>query len=119
MSSYIWNNGAATQAGAVTWGNGSSGVTGALSASNSLVGSKGNDQVGSSGVTALSNGNYVSAVPSGTTEQPTQAGAVTWGDGSSGVTGVVSASNSLVGDPRRLIRSATRRDSVGVATATT
>ncbi|MFO0880918.1 MAG: hypothetical protein U0840_26635 [Gemmataceae bacterium] len=95
VSSYIWNNGAATQAGAVTWGNGSSGVTGAVSASNSLVGSKGNDQVGSSGVTALSNGNYVeSAVPSGTTEQRRMQSSDV-GDGSSGVSGVVSASNSF------------------------
>ncbi len=41
-----WDNGAATDAGAVTWCSGTAGCTGAVSASNSLVGSTANDQVG-------------------------------------------------------------------------
>ena len=53
-----WDNGAVVDAGAATWGSGTTGVTGVISAANSLVGSTANDQVGS-GVTALSNGNYV------------------------------------------------------------
>ncbi len=79
--------------GAVTWGSGTAGVTGAVSASNSLVGSTANDRVGSGGITALSNGNYV--VSSGNWDG--NRGAVTWGSGTAGVTGAVSASNSLVG----------------------
>jgi hypothetical protein len=70
--------------GAVTWGNGTSGGAGSLSSLNSLVGSVG-DQVGSGGVTALTNGNYVVASPlwSG------HAGALTWGSGTTGVSGLV------------------------------
>ena len=79
--------------GAATWGNGTTGVVGEVSAGNSLVGSAPYDYVGSSGITALSNGHYVvrSANWSGSR------GAATWGDGTTGVVGVVSAGNSLVG----------------------
>jgi filamentous hemagglutinin family protein len=81
--------------GAVTWGNGATGGTvGAVSASNSLVGSTTTDQVGGSGVTALSNGNYVVASAAWDGGK----GAATWGDGATGATvGAVSSSNSLVG----------------------
>ena len=41
-----WDNGAATNAGAVTWGSGTAGVSGVVSSANSLVGSTANDQVG-------------------------------------------------------------------------
>ncbi|RPI81368.1 MAG: hypothetical protein EHM42_10745, partial [Planctomycetaceae bacterium] len=58
-----WDNGAAANAGAVTWGSGTAGVAGTVSAANSLVGSTASDGVGSSGVTALSNGNYVLRSP--------------------------------------------------------
>jgi hypothetical protein len=97
VRSASWNSGATTSVGAVTWGNGTSGRTGVVSASNSLVGSTANDQVGSTGVTALANGNYV--VRSGNWDSGgiINVGAVTWGNGTSGRTGVVSASNSLVG----------------------
>ncbi len=58
--SQSWDNGTtATDAGAVTWGSGTVGVSGVVSSSNSLVGSTTNDNVGTSGVTALTNGNYV------------------------------------------------------------
>ncbi|MGE0713339.1 MAG: hypothetical protein AB7T09_35525, partial [Planctomycetota bacterium] len=97
VNSAYWNNGAATDAGAVTWSNGSSGTTGAVSASNSLVGSTASDLVGSHGVTALSNGNYVVRSVNWNNGAATRAGAATWGNGSSGTTGTVSASNSLVG----------------------
>lgn len=97
VASYSWSNGGASAAGAVTWGNGSNGITGPVSTSNSLVGTTTQDYVGN-GVVALSNGNYVVAsfiwndgVPDGFF------GAATWGNGSSGITGAVSASNSLVG----------------------
>ncbi len=86
-----------TDAGAVTWGNGTSGVTGAVSDANSLVGSTASDFVGSGGVTALTNGNYVVSSPIWDKGALTDAGAVTWGNGTGGVTGEVSAFNSLVG----------------------
>ena len=41
-----WDNGAATDAGAVTWGSGTAGVSGVVSAANSLVGTTANNQVG-------------------------------------------------------------------------
>ena len=72
------------------------GTTGALVSS--LTGSTVNDRVGAGGVTTLSNGNYVvrsfSWNNGGTAAN---AGAVTWGNGTSGVTGAISATNSLVG----------------------
>jgi hypothetical protein len=95
--SYYWDNGTATDAGAVTWGNGSTGITGVVSSSNSLVGSTANDAVGSTGILALSNGNYVVKTNTWHNGAITDAGAVTWGNGSTGITGVVSSSNSLVG----------------------
>lgn len=97
ISSPNWANGAAANAGAVTWGSGSSGVSGVVSAANSLVGSQTNDQVGSGGIIAFANGNYVVKSPNWANGAAAQAGAVTWGSGASGVSGAVSASNSLVG----------------------
>jgi hypothetical protein len=95
VQSSAWNAGR----GAATWGNGSTGVAGTVSASNSLVGTNPfinldhpGDRVGQ-GVTALSNGNYVVAVPRWNGNM----GAATWGNGSTGVTGTISAANSLVG----------------------
>jgi hypothetical protein len=94
-----WDNGAAADAGAVTWGSGTAGVRGAISAANSLVGSFADDRVGcgnvycAAGVTTLSNGNYVVR----SLDWNNGTGAVTWGGGTSGVSGVVSAANSLVG----------------------
>jgi hypothetical protein len=88
--------------GAVTWGNGSTGTSGPVSSINSLVGGKVGDQIGNNGVFLLSNGNYVVSSPNWIL--PTSAksfslnvGAVTWGSGSAGVSGIVSGSNSLVG----------------------
>jgi hypothetical protein len=90
-------------AGAVTWGNGATGTIGTISAANSLIGSAAGDQVGANfdfsseegrgGVTALANGNYVIASVFWNGET----GAVTWGDGSAGVTGMISSANSLIG----------------------
>jgi hypothetical protein len=95
VESFLWNNGAITDAGAATWGSGTSGVSGVISAANSLVGSTANDIVGS--VTALSNGNYVVRSPNWDNGAVANAGAATWGSGTSGVSGVISAANSLVG----------------------
>lgn len=97
ISSRGWNNGAATKAGASTWVNGSTGLTGAVSAANSLVGSAMNDLVGISGVTALSNGNYVVASRLWTNGGVSGLGAATWANGNTGLTGTVSPANSLIG----------------------
>ena len=97
VTSRNWDNGAATNAGAVTWGSGTTGVAGVVSASNSLVGSTTDDRVGSGGLTLLTNGNYVVRTSGWDNGAATNAGAVTWGSGTTGVAGVVSASNSLVG----------------------
>jgi hypothetical protein len=83
-----WNGGR----GAATWGNGNTGISGSISADNSLVGSNPGDQVGQN-LTALSNGNYVVASPLWNSQR----GAVTWGNGSTGISGTISDSNSLVG----------------------
>ncbi len=99
VSSQNWDDGStATDVGAVTWCDGTTGRVGAVSSSNSLVGSTANDQVGSTGITALTNGNYVvnsTSWDNGTTA--TDVGAVTWCNGNTGRVDVVSSSNSLVG----------------------
>jgi hypothetical protein len=94
-----WNNGVAgDHVGAVTWGNGISGVKGLVSGGNSLIGSTTGDQVGGNGVVTLTNGNYVVLSPNWNSGVAgSHVGAATWGHGSSGITGPVSASNSLVG----------------------
>ena len=97
VSSPYWDNGAVADAGAVTWGSGTTGVSGVVSSANSLVGSTANDKVGYGGVTALSNGNYVVMSRYWDNGAATDAGAATWGSGTSGVSGVVSSANSLVG----------------------
>ncbi len=105
-----WANGTATEAGAVTFGNGTTGVSGVVSAANSLVGSTTDDYVGFndngiSAVTALSNGNYVVASFNWDNGTIVDAGAVTFGNGTTGVSGVITSSNSLVGS--------TENDNVG------
>jgi hypothetical protein len=100
VASMYWNNGGAdTEYGAATWGSGTAGVSGPVSASNSLVGTTPYDNVGYDGIIALPNGNYVVIVAdwggNGTTDAAY--GAVTWANGATGITGVISATNSLVG----------------------
>ncbi|MDR3388332.1 MAG: hypothetical protein P4L92_14885 [Rudaea sp.] len=99
VASRDWNNGVAnSNVGAATWGNGSTGITGPVTTSNSLVGTAAGDQIGQYGITALSNGNYVVDSGSWNNGQANgMFGAATWGNGSSGITGPVSPSNSLVG----------------------
>jgi len=93
VGSRSWDNGTTTDVGAVTWGNGTTGVKGTVSVVNSLVGSTAGDLVGSAGITALNNGNYVVISPIWSGSK----GAVTWGNGLSGTVGAVSSVNSLVG----------------------
>ncbi|MCX6116815.1 MAG: Ig-like domain-containing protein [Proteobacteria bacterium] len=111
VSSGVWDcsvargcSGSIVDAGAVTWGSGTSGISGFVSTTNSLVGSTASDGIGSSLVTALSNGNYVVKSPYwdcqaslGCSGTITDVGAATWGSGTSGISGFVSTTNSLVG----------------------
>jgi hypothetical protein len=80
-------------AGAVTWVDGSNGIVGTVSAANSLVGAAGGDAIGGGGVRVLFNGNYLVLSPGFNSN----AGAITWGNEASGVSGIVDATNSLVG----------------------
>jgi Repeat of unknown function (DUF5650) len=93
--------------GEVTWGNGNTGVSGIVSDANSLVGSYPDDRVGGtlttvgfpaqlelvSNIFLFNNGTYLVGSPYWNGER----GAVTSGNVNTGVTGVVSAANSLVG----------------------
>jgi hypothetical protein len=97
ISSPQWDAGVASNEGAVTWGNGLTGVAGVVSASNSLVGSTPSDFVGNDEVVALPNGSYLVRTTTWHNGGAINAGAVTWGSGTAGVKGVLSASNSLVG----------------------
>ena len=112
VRSYNWNNDiVAANAGAVTWGSGTTGISGPVSITNSLVGSFGNDYVGLGGVTALSNGNYVvSSYNWNNGGLVANAGAVTWGSGTTGISGTVASGNSLIGS--------TVGDSVGLGGVT-
>ncbi|WP_417389125.1 hypothetical protein [Gimesia sp.] len=92
-----WGNESYYDVGAVTWGSGTAGIAGAVSTANSLVGAKRDDNVGSNGVTALTNGNYVVSSPGWDNDTITNAGAVTFGDGATGNSGLISSTNSLVG----------------------
>ncbi len=97
VMSSAWDNGAIVDAGAVTWGNGATGTAGDVSPSNSLVGSTPGDALGYGGVTALTNGNYVVSSPFWDDASVVDAGAVTWGNGTTGVVGYVSFATSLIG----------------------
>jgi hypothetical protein len=87
--------------GSVTWVNGTTGLNGTVSAQNSLFGTHADDQVGKS-CTVLRNGNFFVLSPlwdrpvSGV-EIP-NVGAATWASGTSGISGPVSAQNSLLGN---------------------
>ena len=97
VRSQSWHNGSNQNAGAVTWGSGTTGVSGVVSSSNSLVGSNIDDKVGAYPITRLTNGNYVVSSPLWNKTGVTDAGAVTWCSGTTGLSGVISSSNSLVG----------------------
>jgi Repeat of unknown function (DUF5650) len=96
VSSLFWTNGSVANAGAVTWVDGAFGLSGPVSTNNSLVGTVNGDFIGI-GITALGNGNYVIASSSWHNGAAAEAGAVTWADGHKALSGVISASNSLVG----------------------
>jgi len=96
VGSSHWDNGTIIDAGAVIWGNGSGSTVGIISATNSLVGSTTNDGALYT-ITPLTNGNYVIGSPNWDNSSIIDAGAVTWGNGSGGTVGTISATNSLIG----------------------
>ena len=97
-----WENGAVTDAGAVTFGDGTVGTVGFVSAANSLVGTFAGEEVGSGandydGVSALRDGNYVVVSPDWDNGTLANAGAVTFGNGVTGTVGTINAANSALG----------------------
>ena len=92
-----WDNGAATDVGAVTRCGGAADCHGVVSPANSLVGSHALDSIGLFGVTVLMNGSYVVNSYWWDNAAAANAGAVTWCSETSGCSGVVSPANSLVG----------------------
>lgn len=97
VASPNWSRGSAPSVGAVTWGNGASGTAGEISGENSLIGESAYDTVGSKGIVALANGNYVVSSPAWSNGSANAAGAATWANGSAAMIGRVSPENSLVG----------------------
>lgn len=97
VPSPYWDNGSVVNAGAATWCNGVTGLIGTVSRTNSLVGTKTYDEVGSYGITVLSNSNYLVSSPLWTNGSFGAAGAITWGSGKIGISGEISAANSLIG----------------------
>lgn len=91
-----WDNGSVADAGAATFIPAATGRTGVVSSVNSLVGSSAGDEVGYS-FTSLTNGNYVVLNRRWSRAGVPNCGSVTWGNGTSGITGLVSLSNSLAG----------------------
>ena len=99
VANSLWDNGAIANVGAATFANGNTGITGLATPANSLIGSNANDRVGNR-ATALSNGNYIVQSSSWPNGAETNAGAATFGSGTTGIVGLVSAANSLVGSSR-------------------
>ncbi len=112
VHSPFWDNGSVPDAGAVTWvssgglqrnTDGTFSTLSSIDSTNSLVGRRPSDRVGNGGITILpGTGNFVVSSPRwdrqvNSSTWVTDAGAVTWGSASSGVTGLVSETNSLVG----------------------
>ncbi|MBF0437054.1 MAG: filamentous hemagglutinin N-terminal domain-containing protein, partial [Magnetococcales bacterium] len=94
IQSPYWNS----AFGASTYGTPSSLTPGVISSSNSLVGSHANDYAGISAtylpsITSLGAGDYTIT----SSNWNSNAGAVTWSNGTGAVTGVISTSNSITG----------------------
>ena len=97
-----WNNGASTDAGAITFGFGNSGRIGTVATNNSLTGSSVGDRVGErllalTGGNAATLGTYVVVSPRWSGNGGFNVGAVTTIAGTGGISGAVAVQNSLVG----------------------
>ena len=101
VNSPFWGGGDPMGLGAVTWGSGWGGTIGSVLTTNSITGSAPGDQIGTGGVTALTNGNFVISSPDwGSGGGNFGIGAVTWVNGSVSSPGTVSAANSMTGGTR-------------------
>jgi hypothetical protein len=96
-SSY-WDNGKLVDAGAVTWCSSEAGCVTSVSAGNSLVGGRAGDHAGQDGIVTLRNGNYLVRSSKWDNDKENDAGAVTWCSGEVGCSGVITTTNSLVGN---------------------
>ena len=87
-----------TANGAVTFVSRNTGIAGEVTAANSLIGGSGGQRIGDD-VRVRADGNYLVVAPNWTNEVNgvANAGAVTFGNGVTGVVGVVTAANSFVG----------------------
>ncbi len=97
VASPDWDNGPVADVGAATWCNGLGGTVGPINALNSLIGRQPSDRVGGNGIAILPTGHYVVSSPFWNNGSILEAGAVTWANGTSGRTGLISAANSLIG----------------------
>jgi len=97
VASEAWD-GAQINVGATTWANGGIGLVGVVSAGNSWIGSSSNDSIGRFPPTALNNGHYVLGSPLWDNGAIQNVGAATWVNGRISSSGVVAASNSLIGN---------------------
>jgi len=96
ISSPSWDNGATRNVGAVTLAQGGAPWLGTVTEANSLVGSRPDDGIGNR-LHALPNGNYVVLSNNWDNGTADRAGAITWGSGTEGVAGPITAANSWVG----------------------
>jgi hypothetical protein len=87
----------AIDAGAVVWCPAQGDCSKQLSATHALVGTRANDIVGNQRVQALGDGNFVVFSPFVDTDTAVDAGAVTWIDGTAGLTGEIGSTNSMLG----------------------
>jgi len=88
-----WDDAGRNAVGAASWGDGSitgTRLVGTIDLNNSFIGSNANDQMGAN-ILALSNGNYVIG------SNLNGFGSVTWANGAAGISGSVTAANSLSG----------------------
>jgi hypothetical protein len=100
ITARYWDGGRTmADVGAVVWANGGTGITGTIGIGNALIGNGASDRLGDEylGVIALNDGNYVVPSPSADVGAVENAGAATWGSGTAGVVGRITAANSLVG----------------------
>ena len=93
VESSLWDNGAATDAGAITAFLASSPISGFVSATNSLVGSNTNDRVGGGFVEFFNNGNRAFV----TTSWNQNRGAFTFWNPANALVGTIDSTNSLIG----------------------
>ncbi len=107
VSSPEWSSPTTQKVGAVTWANGTIATNMVVSASNSLVGSKAFDYIGSNnlspgiykdGIVALPNSNYLVRSNNWDNASLQDAGAVTFCSNTGSTTGVITSTNSLVGN---------------------